>query len=381
MLRDEGFELAGISAAAELSAPRKRAFEALAAGELADMAWMDAEWLERATSIQRFLPGAASVIVVALPNHAPNPELVPDGPARGRVARYAWGRDYHRVFERKLRRAAKQLGEEFGAEARATVDYGPLLERPHAALAGLAWLGKSTMALVPGSGPWVMLGVIATTLELEPNVPLKKTCGSCTRCIVACPTEAIAPDGHVLDSRRCISYQTIENRGPIPRDLRASFGDWVFGCDACLDACPVGATRFDAHPDFLARDADAAFPPLAELLALDDDAFAERFRGRAVMRARRDGLARNAAVALGNVGGVEDLGVLVSALSDSSPLVRGHAAWAIGRLAMRHGIVAEAVRALENALAIEQDGSVREEIACALEALAAGGSDGRPVPA
>ena len=376
LVREEGFELAGIARTQAIPGARKAALASFEAGRLAEMRWMDEAWLERATDADRFLPGARSTVVVALPNHSPEVEPPADGIARGRVARYARGRDYHRVFESKLRRIARRIREELGAQARATVDYGPLLERPYAELAGLAWRGKSTMALVPGFGPWVMLGAIATTLELEPDVPLKKTCGSCTRCIAACPTEAIAPDGHVLDSRRCISYHTIENRGAIPRELRANFGDWVFGCDACLDACPVGSERFESHEDFVAVTTEGALPSLVELLKLDEAAFAERFRGRAIMRAKRDGLLRNACVALGNVGGAEDLGPLGEALRDVSPVVRGHAAWAMGRLACRHGLQMQTRVALENALRFEQDDSVREELALALQDLAEGVSNG-----
>lgn len=372
MVREEGFELAGVAAAAELSEARATAKAGLAAGHLADMTWMTGEWLERATSPERFLPGARSIIIVALPDHSPEPEIPDDGVARGRMARYARGRDYHRVFESNLRRIARNLREGFGAGARATVDYGPLLERPYASLAGLAWLGKSTMALAPGFGPWVMLGAVATTLELEPDQSLKKSCGSCNRCIVACPTGAIAPDGRVLDSRLCISYHTIENRGPIPRNLRASFGDWVFGCDACLDSCPVGQSRFESHPDFIPPTVEHAFPDLPGLLQLDEAAFAGRFRGRAIMRAKRDGLVRNACVALGNVGGPNDLPALENALSDSSPLVRGHAAWAVARLAIQHAQRAQAIQALEKAIEVEHDSYVREEILLSLRELSEG---------
>ncbi|HNM77615.1 MAG TPA: tRNA epoxyqueuosine(34) reductase QueG [Tepidiformaceae bacterium] len=249
-VRAEGFELAGIAPATAVPAVREAANDALAAGRLAGMGWMDPAWLERATDPDRFLPGARSIIVVALPNHSPEPEPGPAAGARGRVARYARGRDYHRVFEKRLRRIARWLREEFGTDARATVDYGPLLERPYAELAGLAWRGRSTMALLPGFGPWVMLGVVATTLDLPADQPIRKSCGSCARCITACPTGAIAPDGGVVDARRCISYHTIENRGAIPRELRPLFGDWVFGCDACLDACPVGQSRFESYAEF-----------------------------------------------------------------------------------------------------------------------------------
>ena len=372
MLREEGFELAGIARADAIAGVREEAITSLHTGRLAEMHWMDEAWLQRASDPQQFLQGARSIIVAALPNHSNEVEPPADGIARGRVARYARGRDYHRVFEKKLRRIARRVREEFGAEARATVDYGPLLERPYAELAGLTWRGKSTMALVPGFGPWVMLGAVATTLELEPDAPIKKTCGSCTRCIVSCPTGAIAADGHLLDSRRCISYHTIENRGAIPRELRAQFRDWVFGCDACLDACPVGSKRFSTHEDFLPATVDDALPSLAELLKLDETTFAERFRGRAIMRAKRDGLVRNACVALGNVGGAEDLRPLAEALRDVSPIVRGHAAWALGRLAARHWLQTNATVLLENALRFEQDDSVREELALALQELAEG---------
>ncbi|MBK9611158.1 tRNA epoxyqueuosine(34) reductase QueG [Candidatus Amarobacter glycogenicus] len=376
MARAEGFELAGIAPAGDLPEAREAARAALDAGYLAGMAWMTGEWLERATTPDRFLPGARSIVVVALPNHSPEPELpVEGGPARGRIARYARGRDYHRVFETRLRRIARRIREELGAEARATVDYGPLLERPQAELAGLAWRGKSTMALVPGFGPWVMLGVVATTLALQPDEPLRKSCGSCTRCIAACPTGAIAADGHVVDSRLCISYQTIENRGPIPRELRSKFGARVFGCDDCLDACPVGAGRFESHPDFLPASPEDAAPRLAELLPLDDAAFTERFRGRAIMRAKRDGLLRNACVALGNVGTPGDLDALTGALTDRSPTVRGHAAWAVAALANRHGLTTIARTPLENALVLEHDSAAREEFVLALAELR-GDTDG-----
>jgi len=373
MVREEGFGLAGIARALPAEEAEVAARLALLGGRLADMRWMDEGWIERATRPERFLPGCKSLIVVALPNHSPDPERAATGRTRGRVARYARGRDYHRVFEKKLRRIGRRLREELGAAARATVDYGPLLERPYAALAGLAWQGKSTMALVPGFGPWVMLGVVATTLDLEADRPLKKTCGGCTRCIVACPTGAIAEDGHVLDSQRCISYQTIENRGPIPRELRAKFGDWVFGCDLCLEACPVGAGRFESDPEFAPGTSEDAFPELVELLALDQAGFAERFRGRAILRAKRDGLVRNACVALGNVGTGADLQALEGALRDGSALVRGHAAWAVGQLARREGVAGRGQEALENALSMEQDGGVREEIQFALAVLAEGG--------
>ncbi|MBI5949405.1 MAG: tRNA epoxyqueuosine(34) reductase QueG [Chloroflexi bacterium] len=370
LCRGEGFDLVAFAPALPQTAAREAARARLAEGHLTGMGWITAEWVERATDPGRFLPGARTVILVALPCHAEAPaRSAGAGPTRGRVARYAWGRDYHRVFESKLRRTARRLREEFGAAARATVDYGPLLERPLAVSGGLGWRGKSTMLLVPGLGPWVLLGAVATDLELPPGEPLRKSCGSCRRCATACPTGALGTDGQVLDARLCISYHTIENRGVIPRELRAKFGEWVFGCDDCLDSCPVGAARFDAHPDFAAASEDDAFPPLAALLALDEATFAARFRGRSIMRAKRDGLVRNACVALGNTGNGDDLPALVAALGDASAIVRGHAAWGMGRLATRlrdPGVTARAVAALEVRLATEDDAFVREELAAAL---------------
>lgn len=337
MARDEGFALARIAAVDEgepLAPARATALDALAAGHLAEMGWMTADWLARATDPGAFLAGARSVIMLALP-YARSAAPPADGVTRGRVAAYAAGRDYHRIFESKLRRMARRIREELGAAARPTVDYGPLLERPLASLAGMGWFGKSTMLLTPGFGPWVLLGAVATTLDLAPDAPLRKSCGSCTRCIVACPTGAISPEGHVVDARRCISYLTIEHRGSIPLDLRPLMGGWVFGCDECLDACPVGAASRETHPGLAPPSPDATFPPLTDLLALDEDAFRERFRGRAIQRAKRDGLLRNACIALGNTGTPADLPALTAALTDPSPLVREHAAWAIAQIEKR----------------------------------------------
>lgn len=373
LARAEGFELVRFAPAGPLLAARDIAQHARAEGNLDGLGWMTDEWLDRATDPGRFLEGARSVVLLALACHHPDPRR-PADEARGRVARYARGRDYHRVFEKKLRRMTRAIREELGAAARPTVDYGPLLERPLASASGMGWLGKSTMLLVPGVGPWVLLGAIATSLEIAPDPPIAKSCGACTRCIVACPTGAISPEGHLVDARRCISYHTIENRGPIPRDLRPLFGDWVFGCDECLDACPVGARSFSGHGEFAPASPDEAFPPLAGLLSLDHAAFEERFRGRAIMRAKRDGLARNAAVALGNTGSLDGLRVLEAALGDASPLVRGHAAWAIGRLIERleppASTAHDARAALEKARPNEHDAWVREEIDLALATIA-----------
>lgn len=369
----EGFALVRFASAEPIAQVAEAALAAHTEGRLDGLNWMTEEWLGRATDPRTFLAGARTVILLALP-YARAPQPPEDGVARGRVAAYAAGRDYHRIFEKKIRRLAKTIRDEIGADARPTVDYGPLLERPLAAASGMGWLGKSTMLLAPGFGPWVLLGAIATTLDLSPGEPLRKSCGTCTRCITACPTGAISPDGGAVDARLCISYHTIENRGPIPRELRAKFGGWVFGCDACLDSCPVGAHSTATHPDLAPSSLDNVYPPLAELLGLDEAGFLERFRGRPIMRAKRDGMARNACIALGNTGRAEDFATLGRALADASPLVRGHAAWAVARLATRLGgeLVARAREALEGAIQAEADPFVLEELALALAELAKG---------
>ncbi|NUN51396.1 MAG: tRNA epoxyqueuosine(34) reductase QueG [Planctomycetaceae bacterium] len=332
LARAEGFALIGFAPAGEMPGPREAALAAFREGRLAEMAWMTPEWLVHATNPGAFLPGARTVIVLALPCHAPDP-ISPHPSSltasRGRVARYARGRDYHRVFEKKLRRIARTLRDELGAAARATVDYGPLLERPLAVLAGAGWQGKSAMLLVPGFGPWVMLGAIATDLEVEPGASLRKSCGSCTRCLAACPTGALSPAGHVLDSRLCISYHTIENRGPIPHALRPKFGDWIFGCDVCQEVCPWNrfarkASDADLRPRALTLD-----PDLLALAALTEVAWREAFRGSAVLRAGFPGFRRNLAVALGNTRDPRALPALRDLAASGDPLVEEHARWGI----------------------------------------------------
>ncbi len=371
----EGFTRVAIAQALANADVRRTAQERLAEGHLADMAWMTDAWIARASDPGQFLPGAKSVVVLALAYPKPTADEEPPGGPHptGRIAAYARGRDYHRVFEKKLRRMARAMREELGGTARATVDYGPLLERPLGAAAGMGWQGKSTMLLVPGLGPWVMLGAIATDLDLEPGEPLRKSCGSCTRCVTACPTGALGSEGSVLDSRLCISYHTIENRGSIPRALRAKFGAWIFGCDECLTSCPVGQGSGEMAPGDLApRPGDDVAPVLVELLTLDQETFAARYQGRAIMRAKRDGLVRNACVALGNTGMEADFPALCSALDDDSPLVRGHAAWAIGEMTMRLPPLGPAgVETLKRRAAVEPDASVQEEIVAALARLSA----------
>ena len=360
-----GFVACGIAEAAPLPETRDVIQARVARGSYDGLPWFSAERATRAADPERSLDGTRSLVTLAAPYRAVlsvAPAELGDEP-RGRVARYAWGRDYHRALERPLKALVRWLAEHVpGAVSRPMVDYGPLAERAFAARAGLGWFGKSTNLLTLEAGSWVLLADILTTAELEPDAPLRKSCGTCTRCVTACPTGAIVGP-YDLDNRLCISFQTIEQRGPIPRALRPLIGDWLFGCDVCQDACPV-PSRAEALVDFRPRSVDVAAPPLIPLLSLDEGEFRTRFAGRPLMRAKRAGLLRNACVALGNIGDERAVPALSRALEDEAPLVRGHAAWALGRMGA-HG-------PLRRAWCREQDAYVREEIAAALDGEGAG---------
>jgi epoxyqueuosine reductase len=316
----------------------------LAAERHGSMAYM-AESPERRLDPTRVLPGAKSVLCVAL-NYGTRKSgarrasgtgagagaATGTEAATGTVARYARGRDYHKTFTGRLKRLETQLHEEFpGVGTRRYVDTGPVMEKLWAERAGLGWRGKHTNLLSRHWGSWLLLGEILLDIELEPDTQAADHCGACTRCIDACPTGAITGP-YQLDSRLCISYLTIEHRGTIPKELRPAMGDHVFGCDDCLDVCPWNRFAREANEtDFRPRP-EVVAPLLTELIDLDDAGFLERFAGTALMRAKREGLARNACVALGNTGGEGAVAALARALQDPSPVVREHAAWGLGRL-------------------------------------------------
>jgi epoxyqueuosine reductase len=239
-----------------------------------------------------------------------------------------------------------------------------MLDRAAAARAGIGWLGKNTNLLIPGIGSKVLLAEIVTSAPLAVDAPLKKTCGACDACLRVCPTGALVAPG-VLDNRRCISFWTIEHRGVIPLDIRPMIGDWIFGCDLCQEICPVNARPAAPDPNGLAAFGPAieARPRLEELLTLDEAAFRCRFRESALWRTRRAGLLRNVCIALGNIADRGSVPALAVALDDPEPLVRGHAAWALGRLG---GMTAGA--ALQRALSREADAWVRDECGLALQA-------------
>ena len=326
-----GFDSCRIAPAA---APRHREqFHAwLESGFAAEMDWIG-RGAEKRSDPQKVLPSARSVIVLALNYWQGEEEKEAGGRENGRIARYAWGDDYHELMEKKLRELDSFLTAA-GGQQKFYVDTGPVLERDFAAEAGIGWHGKSTMLLNRQLGTWFFLAEIFTTLELPFDPPQVARCGSCTRCIDACPTGAITAP-HQLDSRRCISYLTIELKGSIPVELRPMIGDRIYGCDDCLDACPWNRfAQVSREAAFSARPAVTQMR-LRDFLALDEEQFRNMFRGSPIRRVKRRGFLRNVCVALGNVGTREDLPALVNAARDQEPLVAEHAVWAIEQIKQR----------------------------------------------
>src|SRR4030088_1005013 len=293
---------------------------------------------EKRCDPQKVLPGARSVIVLALnyfqgsPNAAETAAATENG-SRGRIARYAWGDDYHDVVAAKLDKIDMFL-RDFGGTQKCYVDTGPVLERDYAAQAGIGWHGKSTMLLNEQLGTWFFLAEILTTLELPADPPARDRCGTCERCITACPTGAITGP-HRLDARRCISYLTIELKGAIPLEFRPLIGDRIFGCDDCLDACPWNRfAQISRETAFVSRRSTIGMA-LRDYLSLSDEEFRSLFRNSPIKRIKRHGFLRNVCVALGNVGDLNDLPALQRATQDPEPLIAEHADWAIDRINRR----------------------------------------------
>ncbi|MEY2545077.1 MAG: epoxyqueuosine reductase [Verrucomicrobiota bacterium] len=281
---------------------------------------------EKRRDPQLVLPGARSVIVLAL-------NYFQGGTAIRGIARYAWGDDYHDVIEAKLRKIDMFL-REFGGTQKFYVDTGPVLERDFAAEAGIGWHGKSTMLINEKLGTWFFLAEILTTLALEPDAPARDRCGTCTRCITACPTGAITAP-HKLDARKCISYLTIEHKTSIPLELRPLIGDRIYGCDDCLEACPWNRfAQVSRESAFAAKRSTTAFA-LRDYLRLTDAEFRNLFRNSPIKRIKRRGFLRNVCVALGNVGDESDLPELRRAAVDPEPLIAEHAQWAIEQIRAR----------------------------------------------
>ncbi len=370
---DAGFDRAGVADLRPSEhADHLRAW--LARGDHADMAWIERRVPQREDPAQ-LLPGARCALCVTL-QYAP---LVDEDEAEGdlwpRVARYARGRDYHDVMGKRLRQLAARIQDAFpGAGTRPYVDTGPILERELAARAGLGALAKNTMLLHRQHGSYFLLGEILLTLDAAPSVSaggstaasaagsaaaIADPCGRCTRCLDACPTGALTAP-YQLDSRRCISYWTIEHRGTFPSEIRPQLGDWVFGCDICQEVCPYNRRPRPGDEDTMRLPAARSALDLAALATIDRDTYVERFRHSPMKRAKQPGLQRNAVVAMGNRGSSYYLPALRRALDDEQPMVRRHAAWALGRIGG-----ARALEALHCRSETETDPAVRAEIEAA----------------
>lgn len=292
-------------------------------GQHASMSWLERN-NDRRLHPSAVLPGARSILVFGLNYHQPQP------PRDFRIARYALGKDYHKILFKKLKQVCTLL-REYGGEQKPYVDTGPVLERPIAAHTQLGWQAKNTLLVSRDYGVWLLLGEIFTTLELHPDTPSSDHCGSCTRCIDACPTDAITGP-YQLDASRCLSYYSIEHHGPIPLTYRRAMGDRVFGCDDCLDVCPWN--RF-AKQTREARFQPVDLPALRDTLTWSEEDFRAHFAGTPVARLGLERWWRNAAVVLGNIGTTADLPALEALAADSTPLVAEHAQWAISEIRQR----------------------------------------------
>ena len=319
-----GFDAIGI---AEAQAP-------LGASHLQD--WLhlsyqgEMDWMARRPEIRadprQYDRIAKTIIVLGVSSHQTSSPS-----RRGRIAAYAQGLDYHDILRDKLEKLAQKTLAQWGAHFRICVDSSPLMEKPLAAMAGLGWQGKNTLLIHPQHGPWLMLGCLLTDLEFPPDSPSHDHCGTCTRCLDACPTQAF-PQPYVLDARRCLAYLTIEHPGSIPEEFRPLLGDRLFGCDECLDVCP-----WNRHAQQSRELSLAPIPrsDLSEMLAWDEPRFRKEFRGTPIFRLKRDRWLRNICVVLGNIGTSKDLPALEKATQDPAPLVREHALWGKERILER----------------------------------------------
>ncbi|MGP9819771.1 tRNA epoxyqueuosine(34) reductase QueG [Salinarimonas sp. NSM] len=328
----------------------------LEAGHQGTMGWM-ADTAARRADPRALWPQVRSIVMLGM-SYGPDEDPLQAVRRRTRAAIsvYAQGRDYHDVIKGRLKELAGVLASRAAAEVKVFVDTAPVMEKPLAQAAGLGWQGKHTVLLSRELGNWLFLGAIFTTADIPPDAPERDHCGSCRRCLDACPTDAF-PAPYVLDSRRCISYLTIEHAGPIPEDLRAGIGNRVYGCDDCLAVCPWNKFAQAAREQKLVARRDLASLPLADLARLDDAAFRALFAGTPIKRTGRDRFVRNVLIAVGNSGERALADVARERLDDASPLVRGMAVWALARLLPEAGFAALRTARLD----AETDTDVRAE--------------------
>jgi epoxyqueuosine reductase len=332
LARECGFELAGVAPALPLS--DFASFQRWAtAGFAGEMSYLTDRRGDLRGDPRNLLPNARSVICVGKLYNGPQPYSTKYRQSElAWISRYAWGEDYHEVLRRALERLVERLHELENFDYKICVDTAPLLERSYARQAGLGWIGKNTCLINQPMGSWFFLGEVLVSMEIAPDVPPPDRCGTCTRCIDACPTAAIVPqgEGYALDSRLCISYHTIELRSAIPSEHRAEIGNHVFGCDICQDVCPWNArSPLSAEPAF---EAENFAPPLERLAQLSEQEFREIFRRSPIRRAKYFGFLRNVAVAMGNTRAEKFREPLLKLTESAEPLVAEHARWALGQL-------------------------------------------------
>jgi epoxyqueuosine reductase len=352
-----GFDALGVTRPDAVPEAKARLERFLAEGAHGDMTWMETTAARRGEPLALW-PDVRSVIMLGV-NYGPDadPLAILRERARGAISVYAQGDDYHDLIKARLKTLARWLTEKAGGDVKVFVDTAAVMEKPLAASAGLGWQGKHTNLVSRQFGSWLFLGAIFTTLDLPADAPEADACGSCRACLDICPTAAF-PAPYRLDARRCISYLTIEHKGPIPRELRASIGNRIYGCDDCLAVCPWNKFAVKGREAKLAAREALRAPTLAELSRLDDAQFRKLFAKSAVKRSGRDRFVRNVLIAIGNSSDVSLAGEAERLLADASPLVRGTAVWALSRLLPRAKLV-EMKRA-------DDDASVNDEWATAL---------------
>jgi len=329
--RTAGFAAVAVTTPDAIPQAPARLAEFVAAGMHGSMEWM-AETLARRADPRVLWSETRSIVVLAM-NYGPDsdPRGILARRDRGAISVYAQNRDYHDVVKGRLKEIAGKIAARTGGDVKVFVDTAPVMEKPLAEAAGIGWQGKHTNLVSREFGSWLFLGTIFTTAELPPDAPEHDHCGSCRACLDACPTDAF-PAPYRLDARRCISYLTIENKGPIPLEFREKIGNRIYGCDDCLAACPWNKFAQAASEAKLMARGDLRAPAIAELLTLDDAAFRLRFSGSPVKRIGRDRFVRNVLIAAGNSGSPELVACCRDLLGDASPLVRGAAVWALSRL-------------------------------------------------
>jgi epoxyqueuosine reductase len=351
-----GFDAVAVTSPDAIPLAPARLAEFVADGFHGSMDWI-AETLQRRSEPTALWPQVRSIVVLAMnygPDHDPRGVLAKRD--RGAISVYAQNRDYHEVMKGRLKEIAGKLVARAGGDVKVFVDTAPVMEKPLAEAAGLGWQGKHTNLVSREHGSWLFLGTIFTTAELAPDRAEIDHCGSCRACLDACPTDAF-PAPYRLDARRCISYLTIENKGPIPHEFREKIGNRIYGCDDCLAACPWNKFARAASEAKLAARDDLREPPLADLLGLDDAAFRAFFSGSPIKRIGRDRFIRNVLIAAGNSGEASLSGAVRTLLGDPSPLVRGAAIWALARLVPN----AEYSERAAIGLKTESDEAVRDE--------------------